>query len=827
MKSAVRTSRTGITTIIPVGTPRAKSGLFGGEGLGPPGVLLCLLFCALAALILDLGVLPPSFKVSQPSPLDFYARASFSYVDQDEEERLKTEAAARAPRVYVEEEHVEDKVLGDLEKLASIGEHATSETDALEKLRTEQFQSENAAQTFQSLATEMYRHKGVALSRTMSAAREAVRRQYSRHAVLSDDDYRTEAMRLVEPRQLVRVSMREGNQETTMVEARDCISLSEALDTIKRELMGTDQDASLRTLQWQLTNIYLQEKLRPGLIFDQGRTDKWKKEVTARVGSGVVQIKKGEPILKKGVNISKSMLAKLHYEYAAVKDARPLRERLTHLAGLFFLAAGLLVAFFIIVGRIEPGIWRRGRALIMLGLIFLAILAISRLLLLFNAGLPFNTLAFAPVIFLGMAASLAFGQAVALLALLGLSLLIACASVGWQAVPIDGGMPFFSAALFVGGVGAAIPADKLRDRLDLLRYGVIGGLLQGLLVVAMTLLRGTGAEADFAGTLWPHEGLPTLLDAAVVGSMGPICGMVMLGVLPLFEKTFGILTNPALLEWADMNSQPALRRIQLEAPGTFAHTLQVRFLAEPASDAIGAHTRLVSAGTLYHDLGKTLKPEYFVENTPEAEERHRRLKPSVSALLIISHVKDGVDLAREYRLPQQIIDFIPEHHGTSLVSYFFHTAKRDAEKGALAEGSENEVEVEEAFFRYPGPKPQTRETGIVMLADTVEAASRTLHSPSATRLRQLVHDLIMDKLLDNQLDECGLTFADLALIEDAFIRVLVTRFHSRIRYPGQEEEEEESQAEEREDTDRKGSDDSKKDDRDDESEPPEKEGHAA
>jgi putative nucleotidyltransferase with HDIG domain len=191
---------------------------------------------------------------------------------------------------------------------------------------------------------------------------------------------------------------------------------------------------------------------------------------------------------------------------------------------------------------------------------------------------------------------------------------------------------------------------------------------------------------------------------------------------------------------------------------------------------------------LYHDLGKTLKPEYFVENDPEAAERHRRLKPSVSALLIISHVKDGIDLAHEYGLPQQIIDFIPEHHGTTLVSYFYHTAVRDAEKGATAEGVSNGVEVEEAFFRYPGPKPRTRETAVVMLADTIEAASRTLRTPSATRLQQMVHDLLMEKMLDNQLDECGLTFADLALIEDAFLRVLATSLHSRIRYPGQEEE---------------------------------------
>jgi putative nucleotidyltransferase with HDIG domain len=234
-------------------------------------------------------------------------------------------------------------------------------------------------------------------------------------------------------------------------------------------------------------------------------------------------------------------------------------------------------------------------------------------------------------------------------------------------------------------------------------------------------------------------------------------------------------------------NQPALRRIQTDAPGTFAHTLQVRNLAEPAADAIGANTRLVSAGVLYHDLGKTLKPEYFVENQMNAEERHSRLRPSVSTLLITAHVKDGMELAHEYGLPNQIIDFIPEHHGTTLVSYFYHTAKKNAESAENASdttGHETDT-VQEAFFRYPGPKPQSRETAIVMLADTVEAATRTLDNPSAARLRTFIHELIMNKMLDNQLDECDLTFAELMLVEAAFLRVLVSRFHSRIKYPGQ------------------------------------------
>jgi len=188
----------------------------------------------------------------------------------------------------------------------------------------------------------------------------------------------------------------------------------------------------------------------------------------------------------------------------------------------------------------------------------------------------------------------------------------------------------------------------------------------------------------------------------MAGVNGPVCGLLALGSLPLIEPLFGILTNIRLFELSDLN-QPALRRLQAEAAGTFTHTLHVRFLAEPASDAIGANTRLISAGVLYHDLGKVLKPEYFVENQMDAEALHQRLRPSVSALLITAHVKDGIELAREYRLPQQIIDFIPEHHGTTLVSYFFHSAKKNAE--GQGPGSESGGRPSGAGIVLPLPWP--------------------------------------------------------------------------------------------------------------------------
>ncbi len=778
-KGTIRSARTGTTTVIPVGAmPRTKAGFFGGEGLGPPGVLFCVLFCAAAAAIMDIGVLPPAYIVSARSPIDFVARASFNYKDSDELEKLREEAGNRAPRVYVEDDEWEEKILGDLEKLRAIVDKAASENEALEKMTAEHLGAS-------SLIGEMYKRRGAPVARSIATIREFLHKQFSESAILSEEDYKKEANKR-EPRKLIRVGKRNGKPFAVDVYAKDYKNLLVAQSDVIYSIYHSNESPIDKTLQ-RLMESYINTKYKPCLILDEARTEAKMREELAFVGDGEVHVQKGDPILKKTGIVRPATIEKLRQEYRAVKASTSLVDRAKRLVGLATLAAGILLVFFIVAGRIEPDIWERRRALVMLGFFSLAALAMCRGLAL--AGISLSS---APFVFIGMAASLAFGQSVALLTLLGLSLLASVATIGWEAVPIDGGLPFLSVAMLAGGIAAALPAEKLRDRWDLLKYGVFGGLLQGSLVAGLFLLNAdvslSGIDLESSVAPWSRNGLPNLFDAVIAYCNGPICGLLVLGSLPLIESLFGILTNIRLFELADMN-QPALQLIQLEAPGTFAHTLQVRFLAEPASDAIGAHTRLVSAGVLYHDLGKTRKPEYFVENTPEAEARHKRLKPSVSALLIISHVKDGMDLAREFKLPQQIVDFIPQHHGTTLVSYFFHSAVRDAEKDAEAEGGgASGAEVEEAFFRYPGPKPRTREAGIVMLADTIEAASRTLHSPSATRLRQFVHDLIMDKMLDNQLDECDLTFADLALIEDAFLRVLATRFHSRIRYPGQDEE---------------------------------------
>ncbi len=267
---------------------------------------------------------------------------------------------------------------------------------------------------------------------------------------------------------------------------------------------------------------------------------------------------------------------------------------------------------------------------------------------------------------------------------------------------------------------------------------------------------------------------------AAFGCAGTLfAGFLMLGIMPSIEKLFDITTGLTLAELRDTR-QPLLRELQSRAPGTYNHSLAVASIAENASEAIGADSRLVYVGGLYHDVGKLNKPEYFIENQGGGSNKHNKLSPAMSLLVIIGHVKDGLELAQEYGLPKSLRHFIESHHGTSLVEYFFHAAK---EKAADEGG-----EVDEFEFRYPGPKPRTREAAILLLCDGIESATRAMGDPTPSRIESLVRRMCRRRLDDGQLDDSNLTFRELRVIEDSIIKSLCAIYHSRIAYPGGREE---------------------------------------
>jgi len=313
------------------------------------------------------------------------------------------------------------------------------------------------------------------------------------------------------------------------------------------------------------------------------------------------------------------------------------------------------------------------------------------------------------------------------------------------------------------------------------------GSVAGFYLVRDARTRGTLMNAGFAIAFIQVVGIILInpdftainIRSFVIQSIRPLAlngifaVFVVISTLKIFELLFGVLTNFSLSELSDFN-QPLLRRMILEAPGTYHHSLIVSNLAETAADVIGANSLLTRVGAYYHDIGKMEKAEYFNENQILSGNKHDRIEPSISRLVILNHVKEGVELARKNKLNPRIIDFIPQHHGTSLMHYFYCKALEDAD---------DESAITEENYRYPGPKPQSRETAIVLLADSVEAATRSMDDTNPVKIEEVVRKVINNKFIDGQLDECNLTLKEIEMIAQTLTRVLSAMHHGRVKYP--------------------------------------------
>ncbi|MGE3818479.1 MAG: HD family phosphohydrolase, partial [Isosphaeraceae bacterium] len=345
---------------------------------------------------------------------------------------------------------------------------------------------------------------------------------------------------------------------------------------------------------------------------------------------------------------------------------------------------------------------------------------------------------------------------IALMVAFGLSLLT-CLALG-------GGVGDF--IVITGGTAAGVlTLDEVRTRTKLIKVGATAAL--GFFVLT------------WATGLWEGQPLSLILsDSLWRSGWGLMAGFFLGGSLPFIETTFGIVTGISLLELGDV-THPLLQELVRRAPGTHNHSITVGAIAEAAAERIGANSLLVRIGAYFHDIGKMLKPHYFIENQVGGVNRHNNLAPAMSTLIIIGHVKDGVDLGRQHHLPEPIIDLIEQHHGTTLVEYFYRESIRRNEENPDA------ATVQEGAFRYPGPKPQSKEAGILMVADAVESASRTLSEPTPARIEGLVRDLIEKRIRDGQFDECGMTLSQIAEVRESLIKSLIGIYHGRVKYPEQ------------------------------------------
>lgn len=511
----------------------------------------------------------------------------------------------------------------------------------------------------------------------------------------------------------------------------------------------------------------LVENLPSNLLPNRSETLARREAAAAGAGQVFNQIRKGQVIVRKGDVIDAGHARVI----AQMRGERQLRLRLPPLAanvGLLGLAA-LVVWLGLQRERVaDHGPRRRfGEGLLLLLVSVLAakfcFIVAGALSGVFDLAVLTSARSWAyatPFASLALLTGLLMGRNTALL----LSVLF---SVLASRLTVDGDSLWVVFYVLAGSLAALFALDryKFRQRLVMARVGTVVGVTN---VVLALILATIAAPAD--------RGLMQVgFDLLCAFGGGLLCAAVAGFAVPLLEPLLNITTDIKLVELSNTNL-PLLRRLAFEAPGTFQHSLMVANLAKEGCEAIGADPVLAYAGGLYHDVGKVLRPEYFVENQLPGHNRHDKLLPSMSALILVNHVKDGVELAREHHLPRVLRDAIRQHHGTRLITYFYNRAleHRDPEAG----------DVTEEKYRYPGPKPQDKVMGVLMIADAVEAASRTLIEPTPLKIRGLIRKILDDCLNGGQLDETDLTLSDLSNVSEAFLRVLSNIFHQRVDYPG-------------------------------------------
>jgi hypothetical protein len=497
------------------------------------------------------------------------------------------------------------------------------------------------------------------------------------------------------------------------------------------------------------------EYLRSNRFYNEEQTELLREQAMETVEPVTVPIKANQKVVTAGNIVTQQDILELQALGLLQK-----KEPWTNLFGSLLLIGTLMSAVLFYLRQQNKDIYHNISQLYLLGIVALIVILFAKVLAAIEVSRwpEFSDLFgyLAPVAAAGMLTAILLESRLAVLMVAVISLFIGV---------MNGNNLDFSMVGFLGGITGVYSVSKLSQRGDLARAGLYTGIAIMLVIFMVGMIHDTSWRLILAaGTIL---GLTNGLLSSILTN----------GALPYLESTFGITTSVKLLELSNP-SNPLLRKLLTEVPGTYHHSIMVGNLAESAAEAVDGDRLLVRVGALYHDIGKVKRPYFFIENQMSGENPHDKIAPNLSTLILTSHIKDGVDMAREHKLPEGVIDIIEQHHGTTMAKFFYNKA---------LEGEHPET-VKEEDFRYDGPKPQSKEAAIVMLADSVEAAVRAQKNPTSGQIEGLVRKLIKDKLMDGQLDECDLTLKDLDKIGNAFLQVLSGIYHSRIEYPDIQQE---------------------------------------
>jgi putative nucleotidyltransferase with HDIG domain len=495
--------------------------------------------------------------------------------------------------------------------------------------------------------------------------------------------------------------------------------------------------------------------LKPNLTFNKNETEERKVKAKERVRPVYFQVKRGEVILRAGEPVRNEHLFKIK----AIKKAQEKTHIVSLLIGLSLLTFLILISLHEFSTKNIRKIMLSQKDLFFFSSTLIGIIALLKLFQLVTDALGGEFLSIPSSSYFYLFPVAAGAMLIRIVINSEVAIVFTIMSSYFSAI-LMGNQLFFFIFTFIGSLVGAHKVAQCEQRNVLIKAGLTVGGVNVLMILSYYLISGI-----------PFK-MVLLADLSMGFLAGPVASVLVLGITPIVESVFGYTTDIKLLELANMDN-PILKDLILQAPGTYHHSIIVGSLVEAAAKSISANPLLARVSAYYHDIGKLKKPLYFIENAGGMENRHDHLTPSMSSLILISHVKDGLELARETHLGQRIAHIIQQHHGTTLISYFYEKAKGNPETDG----------VDENDFRYPGPKPQTKEAGIVMLADAVEAASRTLSDPTPSRIKSLVQRITNSIFLDGQLEECELTLKDLRKIEESFSRILTAIFHQRIDYP--------------------------------------------
>jgi len=525
----------------------------------------------------------------------------------------------------------------------------------------------------------------------------------------------------------------------------------EALAAVYKESSQQIDKLGFNTSAQALMKVASINAIRPNMIYNQEATSRAIKEAQAAVEPVHKTIKTGEIIVREGDRVTAEQISVL--EQLGIQRTRSYPLALFGATAFVFLSFWLLVEY---LRRYHKELIKNDRLMLLLGLIIIIVLLITKFITVIQiADRPdINAMTgyLAPVAAGSMLIAILIDNRLAYFVTMIMALYVGLLTSSNQLAFVIGA--------FVSGTMGVYRVSRLSQTSDLAVSGLYIAGINVLTIITMALISG-------------NITVSIILLGSLLGLIsGILSAVLMIGVLPYMESAFSITSMIKLLELSNPNHE-LLKRLLIEAPGTYHHSLMVGNLAEGAAEPIGANPLLVRVGAYYHDIGKIKRAEYFVENQRGFEDPHDKIAPALSALIITSHVKEGVELAREARLPQVIIDFIAEHHGTSLAKYFYSRALEEEGEGMVNEDS----------YRYEGPKPHSKEVALVTLADAVEAAVRSLADPKIDKIRLMVRKILRDKLNDRQLEECELTFKDLDVIANSFCKVLEGVYHKRIEYP--------------------------------------------